>query len=186
MNELDRVLRKAFDESTLERRRSYAHGSAVPDLKDDERRILARVAGTRRTPYKVLVPLRCSSGLPDLPSAVCTCPEGIRCEHASLHADRYTARELDHRPVPGRREHPPFSCSASRSRTLWCSSAEAGPRSVSSGSHHHSACQGMAVTRVVNTAGRGTGTPRIPAVRLGSPRESVPAPRHLRRWGAQS
>jgi len=79
--DLDRLLKKSFDGITIERGRAYAESGAVVDLTGNSREIVALVSGTRRSPYRVLVPLSRSSGLPEPGNAVCTCPMVIRCKH---------------------------------------------------------------------------------------------------------
>ncbi len=81
MHDIDRLLKKSFDDITIDRGRAYAESGAVVDLKDSAREIVALVSGTRRSPYRVLVPRSRSSGLPEPGNAVCTCPMVIRCKH---------------------------------------------------------------------------------------------------------
>ena len=81
MQDLDRFLKKFFDDITIDRGRAYAESGAVVDLKDNGREIAALVSGTRRSPYRVLVTLSRSGGLPELGSAVCSCPMRFRCKH---------------------------------------------------------------------------------------------------------
>jgi superfamily II DNA or RNA helicase len=77
-----RDLLKSFDETTIARGLRYAADGAVIMITEQQRGVIARVKGTRRTPYSVHIPFGDGPSAPLEPaSAVCTCPMGVMCKH---------------------------------------------------------------------------------------------------------